>query len=157
MITHLYSHLTIWKIYFAGHTNFVLAPFENAASISPYRVNTTYRRPAGGDSDHGYSTMTPHEDSEHASLPCLEPLLIGKDRFKPPTYPSTKAPVIPPPPIICSRRSRSPTPPQARLSSYTPIPEQTLLPSQQTVVASTIPEGSHSVIANVQVHVVDAH
>ncbi|GAB1599475.1 VWFA and cache domain-containing protein 1-like isoform X3 [Argonauta hians] len=141
----------------AGHTNFVLAPFENAASISPYRVNTTYRRPAGGDSDHGYSTMTPHEDSEHASLPCLEPLLIGKDRFKPPTYPSTKAPVIPPPPIICSRRSRSPTPPQTRLSSYTPIPEQTLLPSQQTVVSSTIPEGSHSVIANVQVHVVDAH
>lgn len=140
-----------------GHTNFVLAPFENPASISPYRVNTTYRRPAGGDSDHGYSTMTPHEDSEHASLPCLEPLLIGKDRFKPPTYPGSKAPVIPPPPMICSRRSRSPTPPQTRLSTYTPIPEQTLLPSQQTVVGTTIPEGSHSIIANVQVHVVDAH
>ncbi|KAL5022166.1 hypothetical protein ScPMuIL_001321 [Solemya velum] len=67
----------------AGHTNFVLATFDNPASISPYRVNTSYRRPAGGDSDHGYSTMTPHEDSEHASLPCLEPLIIGRDRYKP--------------------------------------------------------------------------
>lgn len=46
--------------------------------VSPYRVPTNYRRPPGGDSDHGYSTMTPHEDSELA--PYFEPLLIGKDR-----------------------------------------------------------------------------
>ncbi|GIY57309.1 VWFA and cache domain-containing protein 1, partial [Caerostris extrusa] len=47
---------------------------ENVAS--PYRVPTHYRRPAGGDSDHGYSTMTPHEDSELA--PYFEPLLLGR-------------------------------------------------------------------------------
>ncbi|KAG8193233.1 hypothetical protein JTE90_005580 [Oedothorax gibbosus] len=49
---------------------------ENIAS--PYRVASNYRRPAGGDSDHGYSTMTPHEDSE---LAYSEPLLtVGPSR-----------------------------------------------------------------------------
>nr|XP_042909818.1 VWFA and cache domain-containing protein 1 isoform X1 [Parasteatoda tepidariorum]XP_042909819.1 VWFA and cache domain-containing protein 1 isoform X2 [Parasteatoda tepidariorum] len=42
----------------------------------PYRVPTNYRRPAGGDSDHGYSTMTPHEDNELA--PYFEPLLLER-------------------------------------------------------------------------------
>ncbi|KAH9496303.1 VWFA and cache domain-containing protein 1 [Bulinus truncatus] len=94
------------------HTNFVLASFENPASVSPYRVNTSYRRPAGGDSDHGYSTMTPHEDSEHASMPCLDPLSLGKDRFRPGAHSLAlcKPPVLPPPPQTGSRRSRSPTP-----------------------------------------------
>ncbi|XP_055956054.1 VWFA and cache domain-containing protein 1 [Patella vulgata] len=140
----------------SGHTNFVLASFENPASISPYRVNTSYRRPAGGDSDHGYSTMTPHEDSEHASLPCLEPLLIGRDRYKPTAHGVSKAPILPPPPSIC-RRSRSPTPPQTRLSTaYTTIPEQTCLPSGSIGPTTTIPEAPHNVIANVQVHMVDS-
>ncbi|KAL7286208.1 hypothetical protein TKK_0019506 [Trichogramma kaykai] len=44
------------------------------APISPYRVSTNYRRPAGCESDHGYSTMTPHEDSEQQNF--SEPLLI---------------------------------------------------------------------------------
>ena len=139
---------------FTGHTNFVLATFEHPASISPYRVNTSYRRPAGGDSDHGYSTMTPHDDSEHASLPCLEPLIVGNERYKPGTYSVSKTPVIPPPPSVASRRSRSPTPPQTRLSTYQPIPEQD--PSQ-TVIGGPIRDNPHSVIANVQVHMVDTH
>lgn len=58
------------------------AGLDNVAIVSPYRVNTGYRRPAGGDSDHGYSTMTPHEDSEHAAS-FIEPLLIGRDRYRP--------------------------------------------------------------------------
>jgi len=49
---------------------------ELPSAISPYRVSTNYRRPPGGDSDHGYSTMTPHDDSEHT--PCAEPLLLAK-------------------------------------------------------------------------------
>lgn len=64
---------------------FTLAPgagLDNVAIVSPYRVNTGYRRPAGGDSDHGYSTMTPHEDSEHAAS-FVEPLLVGRDRYRP--------------------------------------------------------------------------
>ncbi|KAK7076272.1 hypothetical protein SK128_020340, partial [Halocaridina rubra] len=38
-----------------------------AAAISPYRMNPGYRRPPGqaDSSDHGYSTMTPHDDSEN--------------------------------------------------------------------------------------------
>ncbi|KAL4236844.1 VWFA and cache domain-containing protein 1 [Mactra antiquata] len=137
-----------------GHTNFVLATFENPASISPYRVNTSYRRPAGGDSDHGYSTMTPHDDSEHASLPCLEPLIVGKDRYKP-GISSSKTPTIPPPPSVASRRSRSPTPPQTRLSGYQPIFEQ--VDPSQTVIDGPPTNNPHSVLANVQVHMVDTH
>lgn len=133
-----------------------MATFENAASVSPYRVNTSYRRPAGGDSDHGYSTMTPHEDSEHASLPCLEPLIIGKDRYRPGPYSVVaKNPILPPPPSLC-RRSRSPTPPQTKVTSYEPIPEQTIIPGM-TVIDSPIPEIGNNVIANVQVHMVDTH
>ena len=134
----------------------MLATFENPASISPYRVNTSYRRPAGGDSDHGYSTMTPHEDSEHASLPCLEPLIIGKDRYKPGSLSVVKTPGKLPPPPSSSRRSRSPTPPQTLYSGYQPIPEQTILP-YQTVLNTPIPEVTNNVVANVQVHMVDTH
>ncbi|XP_066587583.1 VWFA and cache domain-containing protein 1 isoform X2 [Prorops nasuta] len=47
---------------------------DGVAPISPYRVSTNYRRPPGGDSDHGYSTMTPHDDSEQQTF--IEPLLI---------------------------------------------------------------------------------
>ncbi|WAR23918.1 CAHD1-like protein [Mya arenaria] len=137
-----------------SHTNFVLATFENPASISPYRVNTSYRRPAGGDSDHGYSTMTPHDDSEHASLPCLEPLIAGKDRYKPGVHTPSKTPIIPPPPSVASRRSRSPTPPQTRISGYQPIMEQTD-PSQTVLDIQS--EHPHNILANVQVHMVDSH
>ena len=141
--------LFIFYFYYAisGHTNFVLSTFENPASISPYRVNTSYRRPAGGDSDHGYSTMTPHEDSEHASLPCLEPLI--KERYKPGSLSVVKnTPGKIPPPPSHYRRSRSPTPPKY----YQPIPEQTIIPPQTTII-----EHPSSVIANVQVHMVDTH
>lgn len=142
-------------IFITGHTNFVLATFENPASISPYRVNTSYRRPAGGDSDHGYSTMTPHDDSEHASLPCLEPLIVSKDRYKPGIHSSTKTPSIPPPPSVASRRSRSPTPPQTTLSGYQPIIEQ--VDPSQTVIYTPTHDNPHSILANVQVHMVDSH
>lgn len=41
--------------------------------ISPYCVASTYRRTqAPTDSDHGYSTMTPHDESEHFSLAPIE-------------------------------------------------------------------------------------
>lgn len=141
----------------SGHTNIVLATFDNpAASISPYRVNTTYRRPTGGDSDHGYSTMTPHEDSEQASTTCIEPLIIGRDRYRPNSSSAPKTtPMLPPPPAH-NRRSRSPTPPQTQLPKHATIPEQTasLIPGQTTIPETTSP---HHVIANVQVHMVDSH
>ncbi len=169
------GHFSVLFSVHLGHTNIVLATFDNPASISPYRVNTTYRRPTGGESDHGYSTMTPHEDSEQASTTCLEPLIIGRDRYRPS---STNSSVIskpgalpPPPPSGLNRRSRSPTPPQTQLfltgglTSPTPraatIPEQTALLPPQTVLpadtATVIGDSPHSVIANVQVHMVDSH
>lgn len=53
---------------------------DNVQPISPYRVTTNYRRPAGGDSDHGYSTMTPHDDTEQSFA---EPLLFVGDNSEP--------------------------------------------------------------------------
>ncbi|KAF0299200.1 VWFA and cache domain-containing protein 1 [Amphibalanus amphitrite] len=51
----------------AAVNRLALAP---AAAVSPYRLNPGYRRPAAGtESDHGYSTMTPHDDSEAAGEP----------------------------------------------------------------------------------------
>ncbi|CAL4111949.1 unnamed protein product, partial [Meganyctiphanes norvegica] len=50
-----------------------------AAAISPYRMNPGYRRPAGqqpDSSDHGYSTMTPHEDSENLNYTDLGGLAV---------------------------------------------------------------------------------
>ncbi|KAI0241312.1 VWFA and cache domain-containing protein 1 [Lamellibrachia satsuma] len=126
----------------SGHTNIVLATFDSPASVSPYRMNTMYRRPTNTESDHGYSTMTPHDDSEQASTTCLEPLIIARDRYRPSTHMagSTTTPMLPPPPG--SRRSRSPTPPQTQLPSNT-NEHQTMLPNQ--------------ILANVQVHMVDTH
>nr|XP_023016915.1 VWFA and cache domain-containing protein 1 [Leptinotarsa decemlineata] len=46
---------------------------EHPNVISPYCVASTYRRPVvPADSDHGYSTMTPHDESEHMSLAPVE-------------------------------------------------------------------------------------
>ncbi|XP_014215011.1 VWFA and cache domain-containing protein 1 [Copidosoma floridanum] len=42
--------------------------------VSPYRVSSGYRRAPQADSDHGYSTMTPHDDSEQHNF--SEPLLV---------------------------------------------------------------------------------
>ncbi|XP_044742087.1 VWFA and cache domain-containing protein 1 [Chrysoperla carnea] len=52
----------------------------NLETVSPYRLSTGYRRPhTTGDSDHGYSTMTPHDESEHLSVALVEPLLTLND------------------------------------------------------------------------------
>ncbi|XP_020806738.1 VWFA and cache domain-containing protein CG16868 [Drosophila serrata] len=55
----------------------------NAADISPYHVSSgsSYRRPPNGESDHGYSTMTPHEDSsDQQCFTLAEPLLLHDKR-----------------------------------------------------------------------------
>ena len=118
--------------------------------MSPYKVNTSYQRPTPqlGESDHGYSTMTPHEtdNSENASITtsirCGS--IIGRDRYRPPglyKQPASSVdldgiamvmPVLPPPPS--NRRSN--TPPTNGHSSGTTvvcvhkqpsIPEQSVL------------------------------
>ena len=46
----------------------------SASDMSPYRIPGCFRRP-NNESDHGYSTMTPHEDSDHACFTLVEPLI----------------------------------------------------------------------------------
>lgn len=53
-------------------------PRTGSSDISPYRMHAgNFRRP-NGESDHGYSTMTPHEDSDHACFTLIEPLINTK-------------------------------------------------------------------------------
>jgi len=48
-------------------------PGHGITVVSPYRMNPSYRRPrpAGTDSDHGYSTMTPGGDQDSEIMSCL--------------------------------------------------------------------------------------
>ncbi|XP_041988223.1 VWFA and cache domain-containing protein CG16868 [Aricia agestis] len=58
----------------------LLPVMEIEAPISPYRVVTGYRRShTAGGSDHGYSTMTPHEDSEATGFSVNDPTILSDD------------------------------------------------------------------------------
>ncbi|XP_071440186.1 VWFA and cache domain-containing protein 1 isoform X2 [Hetaerina americana] len=109
-------------------------------AISPYRVNTGYRRPPGGDSDHGYSTMTPHEDSEH--IPTVEPLLL----------------LLPP-----DSERRHPTPslsPPSSSRASSPFPQSPpagVSPPHPTLPLTVLPEQPNHLLAPVTVHMVDIH
>ena len=64
----------------------LLRPLQQVAipaDISPYRVNAGIYRatPAHAESDHGYSTMTPREDSEHLCFALAEPLIHNSKRI----------------------------------------------------------------------------
>lgn len=52
-----------------NHQDKLLQDSKKPEPLSPYCVSTGYRRPPTViDSDHGYSTMTPHDESEHLSF-----------------------------------------------------------------------------------------
>lgn len=55
-----------------GQSNANYMIFPNVTS--PYQMSSNYRRPNAGSSDHGYSTMTHHEESEHLCLSNAEPV-----------------------------------------------------------------------------------
>lgn len=56
-----------------NHQDKLLQDTKKREPISPYCVSTGYRRPlTAADSDHGYSTMTPHDESEHLSFAPFE-------------------------------------------------------------------------------------
>ena len=135
----------------------MLASFENPASMSPYRVNSTYRRTTNVESDLGYSTMTPQDDSEQASTTCHEPLIIGRNRYRPPPTTMLAINSILPPPPASGRRSSSPNHPppvtSPAVSPLTPSEQSKLIPDQ-TIIPDILP---NQVIANVQVHMVDTH
>ena len=143
-----------------GHTNIVLATFDTP-SVSPYKVNTSYQRPSPqiGDSDHGYSTMTPHEtdnNSENASTTTSVRCgpIIGRDRYRPPGLHkqptgsididgiTTIMPMLPPPP---SANRRSPTPPgngQTQIPGMTSVcvHKHPSIPEQGVLVDTSLPE-----------------
>ncbi|EDS33898.1 dihydropyridine-sensitive l-type calcium channel [Culex quinquefasciatus] len=53
-----------------NNANYMIFP----SVTSPYQMSSNYRRPNAGSSDHGYSTMTHHEESEHLCLSNAEPV-----------------------------------------------------------------------------------
>lgn len=56
-----------------NHQDKLLQDTKKPEPLSPYCVSTGYRRPQTTvDSDHGYSTMTPHDESEHLSFAPVE-------------------------------------------------------------------------------------
>ncbi|XP_032515223.2 VWFA and cache domain-containing protein CG16868 [Danaus plexippus] len=62
---------------------------EIEAPISPYRVITGYRRPhTAGGSDQGYSTMTPHEDSEATGFSVNDPTVLSDDTKSDASFPA---------------------------------------------------------------------
>ncbi|KAK9890119.1 hypothetical protein WA026_008929 [Henosepilachna vigintioctopunctata] len=72
-----------------NHSDKLLIDEKKRSPISPYCVTSNYSRPAtAADSDHGYSTMTPHDESEHLSLAPIEidslEEDIASDRATPP-------------------------------------------------------------------------
>lgn len=50
-------------------------------AISPYHIASNGCKRSNVESDHGYSTMTPREDSEHMSFTLIEPLIDNKKRY----------------------------------------------------------------------------
>ncbi|XP_023948374.2 VWFA and cache domain-containing protein CG16868 [Bicyclus anynana] len=67
----------------------LLPAMEIEAPISPYRVITGYRRPhTAGGSDHGYSTMTPHEDSEATGFSVNDPTILSDDTKSDASFPA---------------------------------------------------------------------
>lgn len=48
------------------------------SDASPYCVPAGHLRQPNGESDYGYSTMTPHEDSDHICFNLVEPLISSK-------------------------------------------------------------------------------
>lgn len=154
----------------AGQTNIVLSTFDNAANINPYWMNTTYQRPTNTESDLGYSTMTPHEDSELASTTCVESLIIGRDRYRPPPSRSPKdsagTTILPPPPG--NSRARSKAAAAATTDGCEAVEGITEIRDHAGGAAVPSPwRGSrveemttllpHQIIASVQVHSVDVH
>lgn len=74
------SHLQSDDMHDLSGQDKLLPAMEIEAPISPYRVVTGYRRAhTAGSSDHGYSTMTPHEDSEATGFSVNDPTILSDD------------------------------------------------------------------------------
>ncbi|XP_067929353.1 VWFA and cache domain-containing protein 1-like [Watersipora subatra] len=85
-----------------------VADLDGAAHISPYHINENYRRPrpvvtTTESSDHGYSTMTAHEEAESSSdLSCKDPICSANQMQHSLPVSSIK---LPPPPSKSTNRA----------------------------------------------------
>lgn len=147
-----------------GYINIVLSTFDNPAKINPYFMNTSYRRPTNTESDLGYSSMTPRDDSEQASTACMESVVMGRDRYRPAVPvvrpPTSGAPltILPPPPPVHGARKQKPLV-EVETSANASVPErgdfgaepmQTVIPDRMTLLP-------HQVVTDVVIHATNVH
>ncbi|XP_075165779.1 VWFA and cache domain-containing protein CG16868 [Haematobia irritans] len=136
----------------------------NAADISPYHMSTgsSYRRPPNGESDHGYSTMTPHEDSsDHQCFTLAEPLLLNDKRHSKSDTMSISTSISSP----TNRQQQSShygfsnkdsryniTSPKKYHSPSRGVYEPTTMPLQTSLANDDVPGATHLILAPVTVH-----
>lgn len=128
-------------------------------------MNTSYRRPTITESDLGYSSMTPRDDSEQASTACMESVVMGRDRYRP-AVPVVRPPtsgalltILPPPPPVHSTRKQKPlVEVETNTSTNTSVlkrdfgaePIQTVIPDHMTLLP-------HQVVTDVVIHATNVH
>nr|XP_045607175.1 VWFA and cache domain-containing protein 1-like [Procambarus clarkii] len=115
-----------------------------AATVSPYRMNPGYRRPPGvaDSSDQGYSTMTPHDDSENLNYTDLGGLVGLPTRHMLDDPPSLSGWSPPPSPVPRDRHDGG----LENHNNYEP---------SHTLLASAKRSGPNIIQVPVTVHMVD--
>ncbi|XP_065081043.1 VWFA and cache domain-containing protein CG16868 [Ochlerotatus camptorhynchus] len=142
-----------------GQSNANYMIFPNVTS--PYQMSSNYRRPNAGSSDHGYSTMTHHEESEHLCLSNAEPVapnasgkrLSMSDSASINT--SVSSPYSNHQNFLALSKQHTPSlvPSDGELPQQKCIdPTQTVLPSPTSVSRTGIYGGGHHILVPVTVH-----
>ncbi len=130
-----------------GHANILLAALNQP---SPYHQRARYgirvwrHRPGGtpSESDHGYSTMTPHEDSEYQYVE-PEPILVHvePDRHnveQPPGTLRVKRPKLTAPTATLLDLSHPNTRDMSDVPPRLDPPPQTVLPSRRSLIKAQV-------------------
>ncbi|XP_062547043.1 VWFA and cache domain-containing protein CG16868 [Armigeres subalbatus] len=141
-----------------GQSNANYMIFPNVAS--PYQMSSNYRRPNAGSSDHGYSTMTHHEESEHLCLSNAEPVapnasgkrLSMSDSASINT--SVSSPYSNHQNFLALSKQQTPqlVPSDEEQQQKFIDPSQTILPSPTSVSRTGIYGGGHHILVPVTVH-----
>ncbi|XP_055595586.1 VWFA and cache domain-containing protein CG16868 [Uranotaenia lowii] len=138
-----------------NNANYVI--FPNVAS--PYQMSSNYRRPNPGSSDHGYSTMTHHEESEHLCLSNTEPVAPhpGGKRLSMSDSVSINTSVSSPysnHQNFLNQPKGSPQPQNGQPEDQTKLvdPSQTILASPTSVSRTGVFGAGHHILVPVTVH-----
>lgn len=133
--------------FLVGHANILLAALNQP---SPYHQRARYgirvwrHRPGGtpSESDHGYSTMTPHEDSEYQYVE-PEPILVHvePDRHnveQPPGTLRVKRPKLTAPTATLLDLSHPISRDMSDVPPRLDPPPQTVLPSRRSIIKAQV-------------------